>query len=143
MHYDQTKKKFVTVRQKNGGGNRFITYTDADPLKMEELYQVAEMWNQHQIASSKFGNSTGPRGKPDCMYFLPHLYNTEDFKEDIDLHELEEFNDNSTMCSADFSEEFDEFALIVMNVLGLSLPQDVNEGLDLYLRLIQEIDRLT
>ena len=109
----------------------------------QELFQVAEMWNQHQIASSKFGNSSGPRGKPDCMYFLPHLYNTEDFKVDIDLHEVEEFNDNSTMCSADFSEEFEEFALIVMNALGLSLPQDVNEGLDLYLRLIQEIDKLT
>lgn len=58
------------------------------------------------MASSKFGNSSGPRGKPDCMYFLHHLYNTEDFKEDIDLHELEEFYDNSAMCSADFSEEF-------------------------------------
>ena len=77
------------------------------------------------------------------MYFLPHLYNTEDFIVDIDLYEVEEFNDNSTMCSADFSEEFEEFALTVMNALGLSLPQDVNEGLDLYLRLIQEIDKLT
>ena len=41
MHYDQIKKKFVAVRQKNGGGNRFITYTDADPLKMEELVDRA------------------------------------------------------------------------------------------------------
>ena len=40
MHYDQIKKKFVAVRQKNRGGNRFITYTDADPLKMEELWGV-------------------------------------------------------------------------------------------------------
>ena len=28
MHYDQIKKTFVAVRQKNGGGNRFITYTE-------------------------------------------------------------------------------------------------------------------
>ncbi|PFX27866.1 hypothetical protein AWC38_SpisGene7419 [Stylophora pistillata] len=41
MNYDQTKKKFVTVRQKNGGGNRLITYTDADPLKMKELVERA------------------------------------------------------------------------------------------------------
>ena len=46
------------------------------------------------------------------------------------------------MCSTGFSEEFGEFALTVMNALGLSLPQDVDEGLDLYLRLIQEIDKL-
>lgn len=109
----------------------------------EELYQVAEMWNQHQIASSKFGNSSVPRGKPDCMYFLPHLYNTEDYKVNIDPYEVEEFIDNSTMSSADYSEEFEEFALTVMNLLGLSLPQDVNEGLDLYLQLILEIDKST
>ena len=34
------RKGFVAVRQKNGGGNRFITYTDADPLKMEELVEM-------------------------------------------------------------------------------------------------------
>ena len=27
-HYDEKKKEFITVRQKNGGGNRFIPYTD-------------------------------------------------------------------------------------------------------------------
>ncbi|PFX23934.1 hypothetical protein AWC38_SpisGene11474 [Stylophora pistillata] len=41
MHYDQTKEKFVTVGQKNGGGNCFITYTGTDPLKMEELVERA------------------------------------------------------------------------------------------------------
>ena len=109
----------------------------------DELYQVAEIWNQHHIASSKFGNSSGPRGRPDCMYFLPHLYDTEDFKVNVDRHEVEEFIDNSTMCPADFSEEFEEFAITIMNELGLHSPQDVDEGLDLYLRLIEEIENLT
>ena len=103
---------------------------------------MAEMWNQHHIASSKFGNSSGPRGRPDCMYFLPHLYNTEDYKVNVDHHEVEEFIDNSTMCPADFSEEF-EFAITVINELGLHSPQDVDEGLDVYLRLIEEIGNLT
>ncbi|KAJ7371569.1 hypothetical protein OS493_024244 [Desmophyllum pertusum] len=66
-----------------------------------ELHQVAELWNQHQIASSKFGNSSGPRGRPDCMFFLPHLYNSEDYKLPVDLHEIEEFIHESTMCPAD------------------------------------------
>ena len=41
IHYDQIKKTFVPVLQKNGGGNRFITYTDADPLRIEELVEKA------------------------------------------------------------------------------------------------------
>ena len=51
-----------------------------------ELHQVAEMWNQQLIASSKFGNSSGPRGRPDCMFFLPHLYNSEDYKVPVNPH---------------------------------------------------------
>ena len=109
----------------------------------EEIYEVAEMWNQHQIASSKFGNSSDPRGKPDCMYFLPHLYSTEDYKVNVNPQEMEVFTHESTMCSADVSEEFEEFAMTFMNVLRLRPPQDVHEGLDLYLRLIQEIENLS
>lgn len=58
-------------------------FNSSDPVHVEcicfcfmqilrnELHQVAEMWNQHVLASSKFGNSSGPRGRPDCMFFLP------------------------------------------------------------------------
>jgi len=40
-HYDERKKEFSTVRQKNGGGNRFISYTDEEPLKLETLTEKA------------------------------------------------------------------------------------------------------
>ena len=40
-HYDERKKEFSTVRQKNGGGNRFIPYTDEEPLKLENLTEKA------------------------------------------------------------------------------------------------------
>ncbi|XP_067026126.1 uncharacterized protein [Acropora muricata] len=40
-HYDERKKEFITVRQKNGGGNRFITYTDEEPIKLETLTEKA------------------------------------------------------------------------------------------------------
>ena len=106
-----------------------------------ELKEVAEMWNQHIIASSKFENSSGPRGRPDCMFFLPHLYNSENYKVPVDPQELEEFIDKSTMCLADWSQEFEEFA-IKMTALGLQPPQNVNEALDMYVTLIKEVERL-
>ena len=62
-----------------------------------ELDQVAEMCNQHLIASSKFGNSSGPGGRSDCMFFLPHLYNSEDCKVHVNPQELEEFIDETTI----------------------------------------------
>ena len=37
LHYDERKEKFTSVRLKNGGGNRFIAYTDTEPLTLEDL----------------------------------------------------------------------------------------------------------
>ena len=34
-HKDKKKKEFITARQKNGGRNRPIPYTDGEPLKLE------------------------------------------------------------------------------------------------------------
>lgn len=46
------------------------------------------------------------------------------------------------MCLVDCSEEFKEFVLIVMNVLGLYLFNDVNEVFDVYVILIKEVEKL-
>ena len=40
-HYDERKKEFSTVWQKNGGGNCFIPYTDEEPLKSNTLIEKA------------------------------------------------------------------------------------------------------
>ena len=77
------------------------------------------------------------------MVFLPHLYNSEDYKVPVNPQELEEFIDESTMCLVDCSKEFKEFALSVMNALGLHQPDDVNEALDVYVTLIKEVEKLS
>ena len=41
FHYDEKKKEFITVWQKNGGGNRFIPYTDEEQLRLETLTEKA------------------------------------------------------------------------------------------------------
>lgn len=49
------------------------------------------------------------------------------------------------MFAEDFSKEFEEFALTVMNSwsLGLFPLHDVKEGLELYMTLIKEVEKLT
>lgn len=108
----------------------------------KELHEVSQLWNEHIISSSKFGNSSGPRGKPDCMYFLPHLYSTDDYKVPIDPCEADEFIDDSAMSVQDFSDDFAEFASIVMDELQLQKPNNAREGLNLYIHLIKEAEKL-
>ena len=125
-------------------------FDDSDPLHVEcirfcfmqilrkELHQVAELWNEHVISPSKFGNNSGPRGKPDCMFFLPHLYDTENYQVTIALDELEEF-DHAAMCPADVTDEFNEFATCVMDELGWQVPSNVKDALNLYINLTKII----
>ena len=39
LHYEESEKRLTPVRQKNGGGNRFIAYADADNLKLKDLVE--------------------------------------------------------------------------------------------------------
>ena len=48
-----------------------------------------------------------------------------------------------TMCLPDYSEDFKEFALTIMNEHHFSEPNDVNSALDLYMRLLKEVEKLT
>ena len=104
----------------------------------KELYQVAELWNEH---ISKFGNSSGPRRKPDCKFFLPHLYSTENYQIIIASDELEKI-DYATMCPANVCNEFKEFATCVMDQYGWQLPSNFKEALNLYINLIDIIQHI-
>ena len=103
---------------------------------------MEELWKQHIISSSKFGNSSGPSGRPDCMFFLPHLYSTDDLKVSVDEDDVEEFINHFTMSPPDYSEDFTEFALTFMNELNLQEPQDVSTALDLYIKLLKEVEKI-
>lgn len=76
------------------------------------------------------------------MLFLPHLFDSEDYKVPVVSDEIDEFSNESTMCAKDFSKELEEFALTVMNSLGLLPHHDVKEGLELYMTLIKEVEKL-
>lgn len=57
-----------------------------------------------------------PRGRPDSIFFLPHLFDSEDYKTPVVSDEIDEFLNKSTMmCAEDFSKEFEEFSLKAMN----------------------------
>ena len=38
VQHDESKQNFIPVRQKNGGGNRLISHTDADNWKTSALF---------------------------------------------------------------------------------------------------------
>lgn len=77
------------------------------------------------------------------MYFLPHLYNTEDYKVTVDPTDVIQFFEVTTMISADFSKELEEFAHVFMDEHGMQLPNNVKKGFDVFLFLIAQLEKLS
>ena len=102
-----------------------------------DLRSIAEEWNQHLISRSK--NPT-PTGRPDCMYYLPHLYDVTDQLQNVDLDEVEEFYPVVTVQIQDCSEEFKEFAETLMQAESINIPENPAQGLKLYTFLLSKVE---
>ena len=96
----------------------------------DELQSIMDDWNVHIISQ---GRSTGPRGRPDTMYFLPHLYDTIDYATPITEEEVNEFRPSVSHNLRDYSKEFEEFANLVMLNNNLNHPSNVTEALNVYI----------
>lgn len=71
------------------------------------------------------------------MYFLPHLYDTKDYKRITNQDDVQEFINNTTMSKDDYSKEFEEFATFIMTERNILKPNNVKEALDLYVTLMR------
>ena len=104
----------------------------------EELDEFKNCWNCHLIATSH--GSTLPRGRPYSLYCLPELYEGESFRKDVDLEELEEFNDPAFIRETDdISDDFKEFVSVLEVGETTNNLQSVDEGLHLYFILLEAI----
>ena len=48
---------------------------------------MAEEWDEHIISKSSNG---GPSGRPDTMYFLPHIFDCQDYLNPLDDDDIDE-----------------------------------------------------
>ena len=89
----------------------------------KELNTVANEWNQHIISKSMNGGSSG---RPDIIFFLPHLYNAKNHLKNIDLENVELIYPEVTYTLKNFSDDFKDFA--EFNLEGFKMD---NESLDI------------
>ncbi|CAL9699776.1 unnamed protein product [Knipowitschia caucasica] len=107
-------------------------------LIQDELDFTKESWNSHVIRPSR--NDNVPHGRPNAMYFIPELYETEDYLCQVSEEAL-------TMCEddcihrSDIACDDDVFTLCthIMALNSLDVPADVYMAIDLYLFLRGEL----
>ena len=100
---------------------------------------MAEEWNEHIVSDSSNGGSSG---RPDRMYFLPHLFDCQDYPDPLE-DDIYEFLLAVEEIPLNYSMEFREFAEIVMTNEGLEMPVDVKSCLNLYLFLLEKIEEFS
>ena len=124
----------ILLRDKIGWWKRFFQdmvdldlFSNDDPVLLEairfcfmrllrkESKEIASDWNVHIISSSRY---QGPRGRPDTMYFLPHLYNRQNLETEADHEEIDELYPSVTVESQDYCAEFGELARTVLESAG-------------------------
>ena len=106
-------------------------------IVQKELNLTAAEWNQHIISRSANG---GPSGRPDTIYFLPHLYDVEHYLENVDSSEIESIYQDVTSSPKDFSDESKEFAeLQLQEMQNVSRPNNAVAGFNLFMFLKEKI----
>ena len=104
----------------------------------KELKEMTKEWNKHII--SKNSNS-GPSDRPDAMYFLPHLFDCQDYSDPLEGDDTDEFLPAAEGIPPVYSAEFGEFAKMIMTNEGIEIPFDVKSSLNLYLFLLEKIGK--
>ncbi|XP_057304634.1 uncharacterized protein LOC130641714 [Hydractinia symbiolongicarpus] len=129
-----------------GSGNPVITecvrYSFIHLIR-KDLKEFAERWNKHILAPSS--NKILPRGRPDTLYFVPEIFNSQSFRKEVDLAEVDEFDDPQFCVSLqDNSAEFLEFAKIVFemnNGRSNRRLEKITEAFEVYISLLEAVNK--
>ena len=106
----------------------------------KELKEMAEVWNEHIISKSSNG---GLSGRPDTMYFLPHLFDCQDYSDPLEDDDIDEFLQAVEEISPDYLAEFGEFADITMTNEALEMSVDVKSCLKFVLFLLEKMEEFS
>jgi len=129
-------------------------FCDADVLQCEclkfcfmqvlrgELYKFAEQWNLHRMRPST--NVESPSGRPDILYFLPEINGARNLITVVSLDDVEVAEQRccnrppETGCT----DEFCEFASVIMQEKNIEMPKTAEDAVILYSVLTDEIQKL-
>lgn len=107
------------------------------PLIQAHLDRIAQQWNVHDIRPQRTYELH--YGKPDCMYFLPEMYNTCDVGTVTDARDIKCCKDMYSIPKRRF-DEFNELAQLLKP--NLEIPMSADDGLQLFYELNDAISRI-
>lgn len=99
-------------------------------LIQKDLDRVRTEWNQHYVRRSNLSDS--PNGKPDLMFFMPHLFDIVDYKVQVSQDDIDQIMLAYNTSYTAFSEDVEEIIATVRRTRHLDEPDSVLKAQDLY-----------
>ena len=110
---------------------------------LADLYKFAVLWNTHKIRKQN-KNVELIAGKPDVLYFAAESVGKVNYASNVDIDDLDtclqQYNHISEFSQLGCTGDFAEIVFIIQGGKHSS-PQDTSEGLQLYRKLIADINR--
>ena len=112
------------------------------PLLKDELDRVAQQWNLHMIRQS--ANELSPSGRPDTVFFIPEVFNSTSYLQEVDPLDLAVAKDVCCEIPQDASfETFSELAQMIMSENNIESPGiDIDKIERLYIDLLEHIQAI-
>ena len=96
-------------------------------LLRRELNTVIQLWNVHYIRKSR--DASAPHGKPDIMYHMPELFDSEDCLHAVNSDELNALSHLLTMDRSDAcDEEYMEIFELIRIDNWIQMPNTLDES---------------
>ena len=107
----------------------------------DELDSTVKTWNNHVIRPSR--NPNVPSGRPNIMYEVPRIYLTYDYKQNVDVNELNACQ-NECLSRSTFpcDEDVYNVCIFLMQDRSLNMPTNPYNGVDLFMHLRDSVKEL-
>uniref|UniRef100_T1JGB4 Uncharacterized protein n=1 Tax=Strigamia maritima TaxID=126957 RepID=T1JGB4_STRMM len=97
-------------------------------LVQAELNEIKKIWNSHTIRKTKNANS--PSGRPLAMYMMPQVYNTKDYKCEVNIDEVDVCSEECIFRSTPCDPIVYELAHNLMAEHNYTTPPDCTEAVN-------------
>ncbi len=99
-----------------------------------ELDDIFHTWNYHRIRKSRTSTHI-PVGRPEMLYRFPFLYGGNDHGKNLDIHDVEQFENQCLMKSDPCDPEIFQLCCELVDEYDIPVPDDCHAAIDLYIRL--------
>ena len=109
-------------------------------LLRSNLQVISQLWNTHHLRKSR--NRDSPHGKPEVIYHFPEMYGSRNYLRCVNAGDLRTLSQSLVQDVPDCTASAVELFTGLVEEGGLQMPRSVVEADDLFVHLLDAVNRI-